>query len=275
MITTANRSSSYRRFAQIALLFLLLMVMLYHAVNNNRWTNTGQETKRNSGQIRQDEHNIYGRGCPENPFRGRFITLLRFWEAIAARRNISEYFLCFGSILGAFRNGDVIPYDHDIDICMLKKDIYKLEPDEEKRPFKYDDGQPHMILQRHCHNPVKETPRQDCSGNVVLEHVDACSILEPCGRILLGSPPFLDVFAIKDEGKELLDEYKGVKHERNVILPVKPCEFLGITTKCPSNSAAYLKRYYGKEFATKPHYVCKENKWVATGKNVDPIAVPL
>jgi hypothetical protein len=80
---------------------------------------------------------------------------------------------------------------------MFRRDLYKLEPEEEKRPFKYDDGTPHMIIQRKCHHPPSNTPRQQCDGKVVTSYTDKCAIVDPCARILLGSPPFLDVFAIK------------------------------------------------------------------------------
>ncbi|CAB3997589.1 Hypothetical predicted protein [Paramuricea clavata] len=206
-------------------------------------------------------YTAYGEGCRENPYRERFKTLLKSWEGIAARQNITDYFICFGSMLGQVRNGDCVPYDHDIDICMFRRDLYKLESEEEKRPFKYDDGNPHMIIQRHCHHPPGNTPRQDCKGNVVTSYTDKCAIVDPCARILLGSPPFLDVFAIKDKGNELFDEYKRVAHKREVILPLRPCKYMGIDTKCLNNQTTYLTRYYGKDYY-KPIYVCKGGKWV-------------
>lgn len=142
-------------------------------------------------------YTAYGKGCKENPYRERFKILLKSWEGIAARQNITDYFICFGSMLGQARNGDCVPYDHDVDICMFRRDLYKLDPEEEKRPFKYDDGTPHLIIQRQCHHPPSNTPRHDCAGNVVYHYTDKCAILDPCARILLGSPPFLDVFAFK------------------------------------------------------------------------------
>ena len=144
-----------------------------------------------------EPYTAYGEGCRENPYRERFKVLLNSWEGIAKRQNITEYFICFGSMLGQVRNGDCVPYDHDIDICMFRRDLHKLEPEEEKRPFKYDDGTPHMIIQRKCHHPPSNTPRQQCDGKVVTSYTDKCAIVDPCARILLGSPPFLDVFAIK------------------------------------------------------------------------------
>ncbi|XP_028392091.1 uncharacterized protein LOC114516736 [Dendronephthya gigantea] len=211
---------------------------------------------------KKKNYTSYGKGCPENPYRSRFKTLLSAWEGIAARQNITDYFICFGSLLGQTRNGDCVPYDHDIDVCMFRRDLYKLDPEEEKRPFKYDDGTPHMIIQRHCHHPPGDTPRQDCNGKVVTSYTDKCAIVDPCARILLGSPPFLDVFAIKDKNEELFDEYKRVTHKRDVILPFKPCEYMGIKTKCPNNATKYLTRYYGEDHLNKPIYVCKDGMWV-------------
>ena len=43
---------------------------------------------------------------------------------------------------------------------------------------------------------------------------------------------------------------------------------MGLETLCPHNATALLAAQYGSNFARKPHHVCKNGEWVATGNNV-------
>ena len=45
------------------------------------------------------------------------VKILRIWKAITVRYNIT-YFLTYGSLLGAVRNSDFIPWDGDIDVMV-------------------------------------------------------------------------------------------------------------------------------------------------------------
>ena len=72
---------------------------------------------------------------------------------------------------------------------------------------------------------------------------------------------FILYLLFKDKGAEVYDEYKRVAHKRDVILPLRPCKYMGIQTKCPNNATTYLTRYYGKDY-NKPIYVCKDGRWV-------------
>ena len=59
---------------------------------------------------------VYGElGYPKNPKRKDFYEILQHSIQISKLNNI-EYILAYGSLLGAMRDGDVIPYDSDIDV---------------------------------------------------------------------------------------------------------------------------------------------------------------
>ena len=51
--------------------------------------------------------------------------LLRCFDEICTNRNI-QYWLSFGSLIGAVRHEGFIPWDDDIDVCMLREDYEKL-----------------------------------------------------------------------------------------------------------------------------------------------------
>ena len=133
------------------------------------------------------QDSYYGPGCKENRYRKRLQKVLQEWGLLAERRSISQYFLCFGSFLGAVRNGDIIPYDSDLDVCMFRRDYYKLYPEESKRPVNLNDGRIHLLLQRHSPHPLANTPRKDCKGNIVRKVVDHCAILDPHARLYNGA----------------------------------------------------------------------------------------
>ena len=221
---------------------------------------------------------IYGAGCRENPFRERFEILLRTWLSIAARRHIT-YFICYGSLLGLFRDGEPIPFDHDMDVCIFRKDLYKLELEDEPKPFNPNDGNTHIIYQKHCHHPKPDTPRRTCQGVTVSKDVDQCTFLDPCARLILRPPTssrttFLDVFAMRDKNTDLLDDWKRKTLKRDIIFPLQPCVLMGMKTICPNNITAYLTKYYGKDYR-KSHYVCLDGEWVTNGPNVRPISALL
>ena len=76
-------------------------------------------------------------GCPKNPKRKYFYEILQHWTQILKQNNL-EYILAYGSLLGAMRDGDIIPYDSDIDVLVdhnyfsilkkaCSKDIYFLK----------------------------------------------------------------------------------------------------------------------------------------------------
>lgn len=51
------------------------------------------------------------------------LKLLRMIDKILKSEKI-PYFLSYGNLLGAYRTGDFIPWDDDVDICLMRKDFY-------------------------------------------------------------------------------------------------------------------------------------------------------
>ena len=114
------------------------------------------------------KESIYGeQGCPDNPWREDLYDLFRTWVQISKQNNI-EYVLACGSLLGAMRNGDVIPYDSDIDILIDINYFSIIKRLSVKRNFKSTDKKIHLVVQPEftLHIPVEMRKRFDCQGKV-------------------------------------------------------------------------------------------------------------
>ena len=104
--------------------------------------------------------------CPGNSYRYLFKSVLRAWVRIAGKNSI-PYFLTSGSLLGAYRNGDVIPYDSDIDIMIDSKYNTVLEEIAVERNFDTGDTKMGLIIQTDFREPFAHRRRFDCRGQVI------------------------------------------------------------------------------------------------------------
>lgn len=112
----------------------------------------------------------YGeRGCPDNPWRRGLSELVHAWTNISTQHNI-EYVLACGSLLGAMRDSDVIPYDSDVDI-LIDINYYPIlkRLAVERRYIASSDARIHLVLQPEftLNIPVETRKRYDCQGKVL------------------------------------------------------------------------------------------------------------
>ena len=150
-----------------------------------------------------ENHSDYGdSSCGGYHDRKTYKKIMKKWIEIAKTNNI-KYFLLAGTLLGALRNQDVIPYDQDLDIIIDGKDNMKLERIKNKRKFDANDRF-HLILQGNWKLPCDERRRYDCQGNQVKEYEDQCSFQEPLGRLITENT-HLDIYDYKIKNDKLLD----------------------------------------------------------------------
>lgn len=115
---------------------------------------------------------VYGDpGCPDNPRREHLCALFQAWTSACKQYGIN-YTLAFGSLLGAMRSKDVIPWDHDIDINIHVKYFPILKRWSEEQKFTKEDGTIHLAIQP---GPVQNIPeekrtRHNCQGEVFIIH---------------------------------------------------------------------------------------------------------
>jgi len=93
----------------------------------DEWYGCGKETKRCFGTVVNDvpEYIYAGRFTPPCCLRALRQTARYVFEVMRSR-NI-RYWLEGGTLLGAVRNGDIIPWDYDVDIGIYQDDIERFE----------------------------------------------------------------------------------------------------------------------------------------------------
>ncbi|KAJ7365477.1 hypothetical protein OS493_005585 [Desmophyllum pertusum] len=140
-------------------------------------------------------------GCPDNPRREDLTELLRAWTITSEQHNVS-YTIAYGSLLGAMRNKDLIPWDTDIDIMIDMKYFPILKRWSEEQKFTKADGSIRLAIQEGSvlGIPEEQRTRHNCQGKVATHMEDQCSFLEPMARLVRGSSFLVDFFHFYEKG---------------------------------------------------------------------------
>ena len=107
--------------------------------------------------------------CPRNTNREEFKTLLRSWHFLADSHGI-EYVIAMGSLLGQYRNNDLIPWDEDVDV-LVDQTYYKvLKRFSQERNFKQgDDRDFHLVVHPEFETKLEDDrQRWNCEGKVII-----------------------------------------------------------------------------------------------------------
>ena len=112
----------------------------------------------------------YGDGtCGENKWRHIYKNIMQRWINITTALNI-DYMLTAGSLLGVWRNEDVIPWDTDLDVFVNSTDLAKLDQIKDSRGFKHwkDPNKVLLIMQEDWNITKYWTRRRfNCTGEQV------------------------------------------------------------------------------------------------------------
>lgn len=142
-----------------------------HLQPTTRNVYSSQPSKQSLFYVRSQRAKVYGeQGCPDNPWRGGLSELVHAWTNISKQHNI-EYVLACGSLLGAMRDSDVIPYDSDVDI-LVDINYYPILKSlaVERRYIGNSDAKIHLVLQPEftLNILVESRKRYDCQGKVLV-----------------------------------------------------------------------------------------------------------
>ena len=108
-----------------------------------------------------------GKPCKPNNRRKIFRYLLQYWEKFCKRYSI-PYVLLSGSLLGQYRNKDVIPWDKDMDVVVNISYYRRLKLLSNKRNFKQGtDNKFRLVVQPDFESRVEDDRRRwTCEGEV-------------------------------------------------------------------------------------------------------------
>ena len=194
------------------------------------------------------EFSDYGDGsCPANPNKKPWQNILNNWIRVAKEHDI-RYFLTAGSLLGAWRDEEVIPYDADMDIRVHIDDFDKLFPLRQKK-FVWesnDDYDFHIYFTRDWRLPYNLRRRFSCKGKRVYEYEGQCSFTDPTARMIYRNW-HLDLYAFTtyQDTVKFMPHDAAFEYRKEDILPVTRCMFMGIETRCPQKPTAIFKNLYG------------------------------
>lgn len=168
--------------------------------------------------------------------------MLKVFDRICRKHKI-KYWCDGGTLLGVVRHKGWIPYDGDIDICMMSDDYNKLT----------------QIIQNELPSSMwfqnKDTDIYYKSDISKIRYINSCykSYTEKKWHNGLQ----LDIFIIKEHGNQLKGHDNSMRWNKNTIFPLKEAIFDNTHVFIPNNSDLVLKQYYGdylKELSVEKRY---------------------
>ncbi|OON24024.1 hypothetical protein X801_00055 [Opisthorchis viverrini] len=199
--------------------------------------------------------------------RADMYQLLLQWIRIAEEHRI-VWWLNSGSLLGAVRQKDFIPFDHDADIAVLGS----YDSTIEKLSARWLDNIYPLLIARRCRRDFGIC--LNCQGYPARYPIDPCLFCIPIARIVSGPLTFFDVFMVHAKtiidinnpnatSIGLLDESvdsdysKPLSYSLDDVFPLSTCTFMGLDVPCPRNADYVLAHTYGSDYL-KPHMLCSQ-----------------
>lgn len=149
-----------------------------------------------------------------------------------------EYWLDGGTLLGSFRDGHLIPWDDDADVCLREEGLRRLLAILPTCPL--GDPGARFLLRRSPYVHGEPEPPADVIPGLLVD---------------VTSGVFVDLFLCHELNARWLKMYwlgpchecraSGVRFRRETVFPLGQTSLEGRGFPCPNDSRRYLRSYYG------------------------------
>ncbi|KAF1315603.1 hypothetical protein FI667_g15921, partial [Globisporangium splendens] len=234
---------------------LLTEVPVDQVVSEQFYTNLTKDEdceKMDSGHLEDGFYNptdCFTRADIQQIILGLVFTIADVFE----RNNVS-YWLDSGTLLGSYREQNVIPYDLDADIGIDEATYIRLRDNNEllEFPSVYEFHMFEAKFRNHGH--------RDAAIPVRLVHtksglyIDIFVFLESKTPAIDPEPMFGPLPSLCFVGCARCPRVNGAitefKIPKNWVFPLKPCVFSGRNVSCPAQPEKYLGHLYGLNYMT-------------------------
>ncbi|XP_066930491.1 uncharacterized protein [Clytia hemisphaerica] len=235
--------------------------------NRNEQNSSLEWLDRNSSTT----HRNYGDGtCKNLVARKIFLRLLRKWKEIAEEHKV-RYFLDAGTLLGAWRDEEFVPYDGDVDLAVHVDDLVTLRKlpilvqSRALKSTRHDEGF-YLYFTPDWNLPYFKRKRYNCKGKNVTRYMDECSFTDPMAR-LIHRDRHIDLYPFQDHDAgtfKYLPAREQKIYQKKDFFPLVKCQLADVVFTCPRNPLSLLKQLYGTNLS--PQYVCHQGGWGGGGR---------
>ncbi len=210
--------------------------LVYNEDGAEEWYGCNKRTKRCFGTIVNDmpEYVAEGRWTPPCCLKALRMTARHVFSVLESQG--VRFWLEGGTLLGAARHGDIIPWDYDVDVGIYKEDIPKC---------------------RHLMQTGINKPFIDMNG-FVWEHAPEGDFFRvqfsEYNRLHIDIHPFYSVNGNMTKDTWIKSHRQDMPFPEHYLNPLTRIDFVGIKTFAPNNWRDFLELKFGKGAIENPKY---------------------
>ena len=217
-----------------------MVYLEYSILGKNKKIKIDEINEENENVKRDGKHYEYSVGNKEQKTFKKLLKILKLWNEFTEQNGI-DYWACGGTLLGAIRHSGFIPWDNDLDVCVMLSDLKKIK--------KRLDGQ-NALAYYECEIGLKvylKNKDHDDTGENEFPILDVF-ICDYYNRDTIKYCGFLS-----NEGAPtwfINDLYPNQHIYKHQLYPLKKVAFENITISVPNNEINLLYRTFSDKCLT-------------------------